>query len=113
MQKIWRRSRRSCKVVCKILCSENNLTSIETLKIKQEVNRAADKAVLNLESSTTCESSKNTICIQQKCVKHGDVAVFKKSLEGRAAVWYNREDKGEWTIWNWSKRKSAWKNCAP
>ena len=113
MQKICRRSRRSCKAVCKILCSKKNFTSIEIIKIKQEVNRAEVETELNLENSTTCESGKNTICIQQKCVKYRDAAVFKKSLEGRAAVWYNREDKGEWTIWNWSKRKSAWKNCAP
>ena len=38
---------------------------------------------------------------------------FKKSLEGRIVVWYNKEDKGEWTIWNWSKQKSAWKSCVP
>ena len=37
---------------------------------------------------------------------------FKKSLEGRIVVWYNKEDKGEWIIWNWSKQKSAWKSCA-
>ena len=113
MQKICRRSRRSCETVCKIPCSKKDFTSIETIKIKQEVNRAEAEIGLDLESSTTCENSENTICIQRKCVKHCDAAAFKKSLEGRAAVWYNREDKGEWIIWNWSKRKSAWKNCAP
>ena len=112
MQKICRRSRRSCKAVCKILRSEKNVTTIETLKIKQGVNREEAEAGLDLGSSTICESSKNTICIQRKCVKHRDAAV-KKSLEGRIVVWYNKEDKGEWTIWNWSKQKSAWKSCAP
>ena len=113
MQKICRRSRRSCKAVCKILCSKKNGVSVEILEIKQKVNRAEAEIGPVLESSTTCESGKNTICIQRKCAKHCDAAAFKKSLEGRAVVWYNREDKGEWTIWNWSKRKSAWKNCAP
>lgn len=112
MQKICRRSRRSCKAVCKILRSEKNSTTIEILKIKQGVNRKETKTELDLGNSTIYESGKNTICIQRKCVKHRDAAV-KKSLEGRIVVWYNKEDKGEWTIWNWSKQKSAWKSCAP
>lgn len=112
MQKICRRSRRSCKAVCKILCSEKNVITIETLKIKQRVNREETETGLNLESSTICKNGKNTICIQQNA---SNIAMrrFKKSLEGRIVVWYNKEDKGEWTIWNWSKQKSAWKSCAP
>lgn len=112
MQKICRRSRRSCKTICKILRSEKNCITIEISKIKQGVNRKETETELDLGNSTICESGKNTICIQRKCVKHRDAAV-KKSLEGRIVVWYNKEDKGEWTIWNWSKQKSAWKSCAP
>ncbi len=112
MQKICRRSRRSCKAVCKIIRSEKNVSTIEMLKIKQGVNQKETETGMDLGSSTSCENGKNTICIQWKCVKHRDAAV-KKSLEGRIVVWYNKEDKGEWTIWNWSKQKSAWKSCAP
>lgn len=112
MQKICQRSRKSCKAVCKILRSEKNSTTIETSKIKQGVNREETETKLDLGNSTSCESSKNTICIQRNA---SNIAMrrFKKSLEGRIVVWYNKEDKGEWTIWNWSKQKSAWKSCAP
>ncbi len=112
MQKIFRRFRRSYKAIYKILCSEKNSTTIEILKIKQGVNQKEAETGLDLGSSTICENSKNTICIQQNA---SNIAMwrFKKSLEGRIVVWYNKEDKGEWTIWNWSKQKSAWKSCAP
>ena len=75
MQKICRRSRRSCKAVCKILRSEKNVTTIETLKIKQRVNQKEAETGLDLGSSTSYESGENTICIQRKCVKHRDAAV--------------------------------------
>ena len=75
MQKICRRSRRSCKAVCKILRSEKNVTTIEMLKIKQGVDQEEAETGLNLGSSTICENGKNTICIQRKCVKHRDAAV--------------------------------------
>lgn len=105
MQEICRKSRRSCKEVCKILRSEKNSTTIETLKIKQGVNREEAEVGLNLESSTiqfVYSGNASNIAMRR----------FKKSLEGRIVVWYNKEDKGEWIIWNWSKQKSAWKSCA-
>ena len=49
MQKICRRSRRSCKAVCKILRSEKSGTTIEILKIKQGVNQ---KRLRNVTEST-------------------------------------------------------------
>lgn len=106
MQKICRRSRRSCKAICKILRSEKNRTTIETLKIKQGVNREEAETGLDLENSTTCESGKIQFVYSGNA---SNIAMrrFKKSLEGRIVVWYNKEDKGEWTIWNWSKQKSA------
>lgn len=112
MQKICRRSRRSCKAICKILRYKKNSATIETLKIKQRVNREEAKTELNLESSTICESGKIQFVYSENA---SNIAMrrFKKSLEGRIVVWYNKEDKGEWTIWNWSKQKSAWKSCAP
>ena len=112
MQKICRRSRRSCKAVCKIQRSEKNAITIETLKIKQGVNREETGTGLNLESSTIRENGKIQFVYSRNA---SNIAMrrFKKSLEGRIVVWYNKEDKGEWTIWNWSKQKSAWKSCAP
>jgi len=112
LQKICRRSRRSCKAVCKILRSKKNVTTIEMLKIKQGVNREKAKAGLNLGSSTICKNGKIQFVYSGNA---SNIAMrrLKKSLEGRIVVWYNKEDKGEWTIWNWSKQKSAWKSCAP
>lgn len=112
MQKICRRSRRSCKAVCKILRSEKNVTTIETLKIKQGVNQEEVETGLDLGNSTICEMAKIQFVYSGNA---SNIAMrrFKKSLEGRIVVWYNKEDKGEWTIWNWSKQKSAWKSCAP
>ena len=112
MQKICRRSRRSCKVICKILRSEKNDTTIETLKIKQRVNQEKAETELDLGNSTIYEITKIQFVYSGNA---SNIAMrrFKKSLEGRIVVWYNKEDKGEWTIWNWSKQKSAWKSCAP
>ena len=112
MQKICRRSRRSCKAICKILRSEKNGTTIETSKIKQGVNREKAETGLDLGSSTSYEMAKIQFVYSGNA---SNIAMrrFKKSLEGRIVVWYNKEDKGEWTIWNWSKQKSAWKSCAP
>ena len=112
MQKICRRSRRSCKAVCKILRSEKNSTTIETLRIKQGVNQEEAETDPNLGSSTSCENGKIQF-VYSKNASNIAMRRFKKSLEGRIVVWYNKENKGEWTIWNWSKQKSAWKSCAP
>lgn len=112
MQKICRRSRRSCKTICKILCSEKNVTTIEIVKIKQGVNREEAEIGLNLGSSTIHENEKIQF-VYSRNAPNIAMRRFKKSLEGRIVVWYNKEDKGEWTIWNWSKQKSAWKSCAP
>lgn len=112
MQKICRRSRRSCKVICEILRLKNNGTTIETLKIKQGVNQEKAEAGPDLGNSTICKNEKIQFVYSGNA---SNIAMrrFKKSLEGRIVVWYNKEDKGEWTIWNWSKQKSAWKSCAP
>ena len=112
MQKICRRSRRSCKTICKILRSEKNCTTIEISKIKQGVNREKAETWMDLENSTVRENGKIQFVYSGNA---SNIAMrrFKKSLEGRIVVWYNKEDKGEWTIWNWSKQKSAWKSCAP
>lgn len=112
MQKICRRSRRSCKAICKILRSEKSGTTIKTLKIKQGVNQEEAEIRLDLENSTICKNRKIQFVYSGNA---SNIAMrrFKKSLEGRIVVWYNKEDKGEWTIWNWSKQKSAWKSCAP
>ena len=111
MQKICRRSRRSCKAVCEILRSEKNVTTIETLKIKQGVNQEEAETGLDLGSSTSYKNGKIQFVYSGNA---SNIAMrrFKKSLEGRIVLWYNKEDKGEWTIWNWSKQKSAWKSCA-
>ena len=39
--------------------------------------------------------------------------IFEAKIDSNAAPFYAiiAYRKGAWSIWNWSKRKSAWKNC--